>query len=142
MATAPYGFVRSRSAYSGPDPQMARHQLELLTNMYSQWGPAEFAARSFWIIRKNPEEGERDLLPQDNRFWNRRLVPFVQNRIQRDLVEKIIIGGSKRNIILKPRQVGLTTWIIIMRLLMPVILGPGSGSMLISQNAEYAAAHF
>ena len=142
MAAAPTVHVSSRSAYHGPDPQIARHQLELLTSMYRQWGPNEFAARAFWIIRKNPEEGERDLLPQDNRFWNRRLVPFVQNRIQRDLVDKIIVGGSKRNIILKPRQVGLTTWIIIMRLLMPVVLEPGSGSMLISQNAEYAAAHF
>ena len=139
---AAHGFVSSRSAYHGPDPQLARHQLELLQSMYRRWGPIEFARRAFWIIRKNPEEGEQDLLPRDNRFWNRRLVPFVQNRIQRDLCQKIIISGSKRNIILKPRQVGLTTWIIIMRLLLPVLLEPGSGSMLISQNAEYAAAHF
>lgn len=139
---AAHGFVSSRSAYGGPDPVIARYQLELLQSMYRRWGPIEFARRAFWIIRKNPEEGELDLLPKDNRFWNRRLVPFSQNRIQRDLVEKIIIGRSLRNIILKPRQVGLTTWIIIMRLLMPVILEPGSGSMLISQNAEYAAAHF
>ena len=142
MTTAPYAFARSRSAYHGPDPIYARYQLELLKSMYQRWGPVEFARRAFWIIRKNPEEGEVDLLPRDNRFWNRRLVPFVQNRIQRDLVQKIIVGGSLRNIILKPRQVGLTTWIIIMRLLLPVLMEPGSGSMLISQNAEYATAHF
>src|SRR5580698_2790452 len=139
---APYGFSASRSAYHGPDPQRSRDQLQLLQTMYQRWGPVEFARRAFWIIRKNPEEGEIDLLPRDNRFWNRRLVPYVHNRIQRDLDAKIIVGGSKRNIILKPRQVGLTTWIIIMRLLLPVILEPGAGSMLISQNAEYATAHF
>ena len=137
-----HGFVSSKDAYHGPDPQRARDQLELLKALYNRWGPTEFAKRAFWIIRKNPEEGERDPLPRDSRFWNRRLVPFLHNRIQRDLDEKIIIAQSLRNIILKPRQVGLTTWIIIMRLLMPALLEPGTGSMLISQNAEYAAAHF
>jgi hypothetical protein len=137
-----YGFVSSKQAYGGPDPQRARDQLELLKALYNRWGPTEFAKRAFWIIRKNPEEGERDPLPQDSRFWNRRLVPFLHNRIQRDLDEKIIIAHSLRNIILKPRQVGLTTWIIIMRLLLPALIEPGTGSMLISQNAEYAAAHF
>ena len=29
-----------------------------------------------------------------------------------------------------------------MRLLLPAILSPGAGCMLVSQNAEYAAAHF
>ncbi len=139
---APYGFVSSRSAYSGPDPHIARAQLELIQRMYHNWGPTEFARRSFWIIRKNPEEGERDPLPKDTRFWNRRLIPFVHNRIQRDLDRNIIVCNSLRNILLKPRQAGYTTWLIIMRLLMPVLLEPGSGSMLISQNAEYAAAHF
>jgi hypothetical protein len=43
---------------------------------------------------------------------------------------------------LKPRQAGYTTWSIIMRLLLPAILEPGSGCMLISQNSESAAAHF
>jgi hypothetical protein len=137
-----YVWANSTSAYHGPDPRKARDQLELLKSLYKRWGPTEFARRAFWIIRKNPEEGERDIMPNDSRFWNRRLVPFVHNRIQRDLDQKIIVNGSLRNIILKPRQVGLTTWIIIMRLLMPALLEPGTGSMLISQNAEYAAAHF
>jgi hypothetical protein len=43
---------------------------------------------------------------------------------------------------LKPRQAGYTTWSIIMRLLLPALIEPGTGSMLMSQNSEYAAAHF
>lgn len=145
MATAqqaPYGYSSSKSAYRGPDPQLAAFQLQLLQSIYKEVGPTEFAKRAFWIIRKAPEEGERDILPSDNRFWNRRLIPFVHNRIQRDLDQKIIVENSLRNIMLKPRQAGYTTWSIIMRLLLPSIMSPGTGSMLMSQNGEYAQAHF
>lgn len=141
-AQAPYGFASSKQAYNGPDPYMVRYQTELLQGFYKRVGPTEFAARAFWILRKNPEEGEKDILPTTSRFWNRRLVPFVHNRIQRDLDQKIIVDGSLRNIMLKPRQAGYTTWSIIMRLLLPAILSPGTGAMLVSQNAEYASAHF
>jgi hypothetical protein len=106
------------------------------------YGSVETLFAHCWILRKNPEEGETYILPSDSELWNRRLVPFVHNRIQRDLDENIIVAGSKRNIMLKPRQAGYTTWSIIMRLLRPAILEPGSGCMLISQNSEYAAAHF
>ena len=94
------------------------------------------------MLRKNPEEGERDILPTNSRFWNRRLVPFVHNRIQRDLDDSIVLSKSMRNIMLKPRQAGYTTWSIGMRLFVQAIMNPGVGCMLMSQNAEYAAAHF
>lgn len=139
---APYVFSKSASAYNRPDPELAKYQLHIIQGLYRRLGPTEFAKRSLWILRKNPEEGEVDVLPTNNRFWNRRLVPFVHNRIQTDLDNKIIVADSKRNIMLKPRQAGYTTWSILMRLLLPAILSPGTGSMLISQNAEYAAAHF
>lgn len=139
---APYGYTSSKSAYSGPDPAIVKYQLTVLQSLYKDWGPTEFSARALWILRKNPEEGEKDILPTNSRFWNRRLVPFVHNRIQRDLDETIIVQKALRNIMLKPRQVGYTTWSIGMRLFLSAILNPGVGCMLISQNAEYAAAHF
>ena len=142
MSTAPTILVSSKSAYNGPDSGLVRFQLGWLQDFFSLVGPTEFSTRTFWILRKNPEEGEQAILPSDSELWNRRLVPFVHNRIQRDLDENIIVAGSKRNIMLKPRQAGYTTWSIIMRLLMPALIEPGTSSMLISQNAEYAAAHF
>lgn len=142
MSTSPSILVRSKSAYNGPDSGLVRVQLESIQSFYKAVGPTEFSTRTFWILRKNTEEGEVDLLPSDSALWNRRLVPFVHNRIQRDLDEQIIVAGSKRNIMLKPRQAGYTTWSIIMRLLLPALIEPGTSSMLISQNSEYAAAHF
>lgn len=135
---APYGFVRSRSAFHGPDPKRAADQLLLLQNWYKKWGPAEFDKRMVWILRKKPEQGEQDLLPQDNRFWNRKLVPFVHNRIQVDLDLK----KTKRDILLKARQVGHTTYCLINGLFVPTILEPGSNAMLISQNNKYVTKHF
>lgn len=142
MATAPTMLVSTRAAYGGPDTGLAAFQLDKLQKLFALIGPYDFAKRAFWIIRKNPEEGEIQILPSDSKFWNRRLVPFVHNQIQQDLDKKIIVAKSRRNIMLKPRQAGYTTWSIIMRLLLPAILEPGTGSMLISQNAEYATAHF
>ena len=144
MATANAGYIveSSKDAYNGPDPEKAKWQLEIIQSLYAQIGPYEFAKNNFWILRKNTEEGEVDILPSDSEFWNRRLVPFVHNRIQQDLDEKIIVANSLRNIMLKPRQAGYTTWSIIMRLLLPALTSPGVGAMLISQNNEFAAAHF
>ncbi len=139
---APYGFASSTSAYSKPDPELVKFQLQEIQSLYYELGPREFSSRTLWILRKNPEEGERDILPTNNRFWNRRLVPFLHNRIQKDLDKRIILEDSHRNIMLKPRQAGYTTWSIAMRLFLPAVLNPGVGCMLMSQNSEYAAAHF
>lgn len=141
-AQAPYGYAKRASAYNKPDPELAKYQLQVIQGLYRKLGPTEFSKRALWILRKNPEEGETDILPTNNRYWNRRLVPFVHNRIQTDLDNKIIVANSLRNIMLKPRQAGYTTWSILMRLLLPAIMSPGTGSMLMSQTAEYAAAHF
>jgi hypothetical protein len=139
---APYGYASSKSAYNAPDPEIVKYQLTMIQALYKEWGPTEFSTRSLWILRKNTEEGEVDILPTNSRFWNRRLVPFVHNRIQRDLDETIIVQKALRNIMLKPRQAGYTTWSIGMRLFLSAILNPGVGCMLMSQNSEYAAAHF
>lgn len=148
-----------------PDPGRVRDQLEILQGQWAELGPPGFSENYCWILRKNPEPGEKDLLAGKGKWWNRRLIPFKHNRIQLNLDEeifhwdvankkwkgarvdkntgKIIVPQSvKRNIMLKPRQAGYTTFFLIMRLLIPTILEPGTTSLLISQNSVYAAMHF
>jgi hypothetical protein len=137
MAQAPYGFARSKSAYRGADSGRVRDQLEQVRSWSKLWGPGEFAEKFFWILRKNPEPGESSI-SQYTEHWNKRLIPFKHNAIQRHIHERL----ANRNIFLKPRQGGYTTWMIIMRLLLPAILEPGVGCLLISQNNTYATAHF
>jgi hypothetical protein len=133
-----YGFARSKDAYHGPDPGRVKEQLFQLQNLWTQYGPEEFMLRFCWIQRKQPEKGEKEILPSESIFWNRNLVPFALNTIQRDIESKL---GS-RNIFLKPRQGGYTTYMIIRRLFLPCILNPGHNGLLISQTGEYATAHF
>jgi len=70
--------------------------------------------------------------------FSSRLIPFALHRIQLDLEDK----KGKRNIVLKPRQIGSTTWHILCRLFVPAILEPGSSGLLISQTKAYGAQHF
>lgn len=133
---AAYGFVRTKSAYRGPDPSIVQDQLLKLKLWYEEFGPAEFAEKFFWILKKSPEKDTHQT--ETNPLWNKRLIPFRLNAIQRDIHSRL----TSRNIFLKPRQGGYTTWMIIMRLLLPAILNPGVGCLLISQNASYATAHF
>jgi len=135
---APYVFARSKDAYHGPDPYRAQEQLLLLQHMWREWGPEEFMLRMCWISRKNPEEGENEILPSESEFWNRKLIPFHYNRIQRDIEKHL----GERNIFVKPRQGGYTTFAIGRRLYVPCILEPGSNGVLISQNGEKVTAHF
>lgn len=137
--TGPFVYARTKDAYNGPDSGRVREQLfkmqEWAADVRSGYGQELFAANFFWILRKNPEKGERNILTGR---WNDRLIPFRFNNIQRDITAKL----QKRNIFLKPRQGGYTTWMIIMRLLMPALIDPGVGCLLISQNNAYATAHF
>ena len=94
--------------------------------------------RFCWILRKGPEEGEREILPSESEYWHRNLVPFHLNNIQSNIEDNL----GQKNIFLKPRQGGYTTYMIIRRLYMPCVLEPGSGGLLISQNSAYASAHF
>lgn len=137
MPKAAYGYVRSKSAYHGPDSGKVQYQLNQIKDFYDYYGPTEFAQQFFWILKKNPEKGETELSPTTE-HWNKRLIPFKHNAIQRDIHKHL----TNRNIFLKPRQGGYTTWMIIMRLLMPAMIDPGVGCLLISQNSSYATAHF
>lgn len=135
---APYVYSRIKDAYGGPDPYRVQEQLLLLQYMWKKWGPAEFMLRMCWILRKNAEEGENEILPSESEFWNRNLVPFHLNRIQRNIEENL----GERNIFVKPRQGGYTTYTIIRRLYIPSILEPGANGLLISQNGEKVGKHF
>jgi hypothetical protein len=67
-----------------------------------------------------------------------RLVPFNWNLIQTHLYGNL----AKMNRVLKARQAGLTTFFLLVRLLIPIILEGGKTGMLISQNSRYASLHF
>jgi hypothetical protein len=134
----PYVFIRSKDAYRGPDPYRVKDQLTFLQDAWMKYGPERFMLHHCWIQRKQPEQGEKEILPSESLYWNRNLVPFALNSIQQDIESKL---GS-RNIFLKPRQAGYTTYMIIRRLFLPCILNPGHNGLLISQTGEYATAHF
>jgi len=67
-----------------------------------------------------------------------RLIPFRLSSIQEDLQNT----AAPRNITVKPRQIGSTTWHIICRLFLASILEPGTSGLLISQTKGYGAQHF
>lgn len=93
-------------------------------------GTEVFLAAMVWILAKTAEDVKDDA-PSI-------IVPFKFNRIQRDLHPKL----GKNNLFLKPRQVGGTTFFLLVRLLLNAITSIGTGALLVSQNNEYAEKHF
>lgn len=104
-----------------PDPVLVEDQLQALKAMLNAWGVAVFASAMFWILPKN-------------QF----LVPFQMNPIQRDLFDKL----ARNNLLLKSRQVGGTTFFVLIRGLLNVITNRGTNAVLISQSNEFAQLHF
>src|SRR5580692_2528481 len=82
---APYGYVRSRDAYKGPDTYRVREQLQQLQNLWQNYGAEEFMFRFCWIQKKPAKEGEESIIPEELQFWNKNLVPFYYNSIQRNI---------------------------------------------------------
>jgi len=130
-----FGYVSSKRRL-GPDPAIVKDQLQWLQNTLKVLGQVEFCKYFFWILRKKDEPDATMVLPEG--FWNKRLVPYMPNRVQRDMIDR----EKKRNICLKYRQGGYTTDKIIRRLYLPAITEPGSGCLLVSQSHFYAAQHF
>ena len=135
---SPYGFSSSKSAYGGPDPYRVKEQLTLLQNMWKDYGAKEFMFRMCWIQPKPPEKGVRKILPTATKKWNRPLIPFLLNRIQDNIEDNL---GTK-NIFLKPRQGGYTTYMILRRLFLQCILNPGHNGLLIGQNSKKVTDYF
>jgi len=69
---------------SSADPILARDQLTGLQALYKQYGLEYFCKQFIWILKKKPEKSTK----QPKTVWNRRLVPFIWNRMQQDLHEK------------------------------------------------------
>ena len=113
-----------------PDPILCKDQLQALQAMLKAWGTQAFVAAMFWILTKQPAD-----IPGVEKS---RTVPFLFNRVQAHLVERL----AQHNRVLKARQAGLTTFMMIVRLMLPVITEPGKTGLLISQNGDYATKHF
>lgn len=136
--SSPYGFSRNHSIYHGPDPIRVKDQLQQLQAMWRTMGSKEFMFRMCWIQPKPPEKGERVILPTNTKRWNKPLVPFLLNRIQEDCEDNL----GQKNIFLKPRQAGYTTYMIIRRLFIPCLLNPGHNGLLMGQNASKVTSYF
>ena len=67
-----------------------------------------------------------------------RLVPFIFNPIQDHLYKNLALW----NRVLKGRQAGLTTFMLLVRLFVPIITEAGKIGMIVSQNSRYAEAIF
>jgi hypothetical protein len=120
--------VHAKKSSSAYDPRIASDQLKALLYIWKTWGTPIFCRRFFTILAKKE-------------IWSlakTRLVPFDMSRIQLDLTNT----AGDNNITVKGRQIGSTTWHIIVRLFMPAILEPGSSGLLISQTKPYGAQHF
>lgn len=134
----PLTLIRGRKL-DAPDQIMVKDQLQALQAMLKVYGRAYLAQNLLWILQKKPEPDViRTTVKLPSEHWNRRLVPFRFNRIQRDIDRRL----GQKNICNKPRQAGYTTWFINNRLYIPAFLEPGTGGLLISQNKSYATMHF
>lgn len=121
-------FAPKKKTSSAYDPLIASDQLKALLYIKNTWGTPVFCRRFFTILAKKE-------------IWKKqatRLVPFDMSRIQLDLTNT----ARDNNITVKGRQIGSTTWHILVRLMMPAILEPGSSGLLISQTKPYGAQHF
>lgn len=117
-------------ALNKPDPILVNDQLIALQTLLKSWGVEHFCRSMFWVLPKKPET--------TTGVARASLLPFQFNLIQRQLIATLAL----RNLLLKARQIGGTTFFLLVRLLMPAITERGVGSLLISQNAEYAGLHF
>src|SRR5208283_2139208 len=127
MASAGYAFAKKTTKV---DPTIARQQLLALQSLRDLIGVPAFCRWFLWILTKKDVKVLQKLTT--------RLIPFSLTTIQFDMHDR----AGKRNIMLKPRQIGSTTYHILVRLLLPAILEPGSSGLLISQTKPYGAQHF
>jgi len=115
---------------SGPDSALVKDQLQALQSHYAAWGIEQFMMGMFWILTKNKVTFKSGKISS--------MVPFRFNAIQHDIEANL----ADRNILVKARQIGGTTYFLLRRLFVPAILDYGIGCLLISQTHEYVAKHF
>lgn len=112
-----------------PDKSLVKDQLSALQSMLKAWGVPLFLSSMFWILVKREDEDLKDA---------GRILPFRLNALQLDLLKNL----ARNNLLLKARQVGGTTFFILVRGLLNVITTPGTNAVLISQSSEFATLHF
>lgn len=113
-----------------PDPVLVQDQLAALRSVLNAYGPEFFMASFFWVNTKKEEKftGAAKSLT----------VPFRVNRVQQHLIKHM----TNANRILKARQMGLTTFLLLYRLMLNVTTNTGRSGMLISQDNKYVELHF
>jgi hypothetical protein len=116
---------------SKPDRALCHDQLQALQAMVKAWGVAAFLAGMFWILAKTDDVKNINAQPT-------RLVPFILNPIQRHLLTQL----ETNNLLLKARQMGGTTFFLLVRGLLNVITNEGTNALLVSQSSEFAEMHF
>jgi hypothetical protein len=117
-------------ALKAPDTILVKDQMEAMKAMQLTWPIELLMSTLFWILPRKKEfraDGRQVFL-----------TPFRCNPIQKWLETHCKL----RNLLLKPRQIGGTTWFLLRRLLLPALLEPGTGSILISQSNDYVEKHF
>jgi len=114
-----------------PDKSLCHDQLEALQAMRKAWGSYLFLAAMFWILQKVDDIKTAVERPT-------RLVPFILNPIQLHMLSNL----ERHNLLLKARQIGGTTFFLLVRGLLEVITNEGTNALLISQSREYAELHF
>lgn len=114
-----------------PDKSLCRDQLQALQAMLKAWGAAAFIASMFWILQKGDDVKDGSAQPT-------RLVPFILNPIQRHLFDNL----AQHNLLLKARQIGGTTFFLLVRGLLNVITNEGTNALLVSQSSDFAETHF
>jgi hypothetical protein len=112
------------------DPILVNDQLQAMQHILHAFGMKYFLQTMIWILTKQATETYGQ--------FKSRLVPFIFNPIQEHLYSRL----SQHNRVLKARQAGLTTFMLLVRLLVPIITEGGKSGMLISQNSRYASMHF
>src|SRR4051812_40223765 len=125
------GRVAKNSRAKQPDPILVKDQLQAMQAQLRAWGPQWFCASMFWILTKVPSGVPGGVEVS-------RTVPFRFNRVQTHLYDRL----WRNNRVLKARQAGLTTFFLLVRLLMNVVTEGGKTGLLISQNNKYAEKHF
>ena len=114
-----------------PDKTLCHDQLQALKAMLKGWGTPAFLAAMFWILQKQDELHATQDQPT-------RLVPFILNPIQRNMLSNL----ERNNMLLKARQIGGTTFFLLVRGLLEVVTNEGCNALLVSQSREFAETHF
>jgi len=115
-----------------PDRALCADQLAALQAMLKAWGIATFVGALFWILQKGDDDDKQTTDAPT------RLVPFMLNAVQRHLLANL----AQHNILEKARQIGGTTFFLMIRGLLEVITAEGTNALLIAQSKDFADAHF